>query len=100
LLEATEKRLLLARAGHEMVSTRYSKEAQWKRFEALVRRRFRRQMMSDSFIPISKPFIGAREKELVLDALNSGWVSSIGKIHRGVRKELRALLWEPNTPSQ
>jgi glycosyltransferase involved in cell wall biosynthesis len=36
LLEASEKRLLLARAGHEMVSTRYSKEAQWKRFEALV----------------------------------------------------------------
>jgi perosamine synthetase len=36
-------------------------------------------MMSDSFIPISKPFIGDREKELVLDALNSGWVSSIGK---------------------
>jgi perosamine synthetase len=35
--------------------------------------------MSDSFIPISKPFIGAREKELVLDALDSGWVSSIGK---------------------
>ena len=35
--------------------------------------------MSDNFIPISKPFIGAREKELVLDALNSGWVSSIGK---------------------
>src|SRR5712664_3627218 len=42
-------------------------------------RRFRRPVMSDSFIPISKPFIGAREKELVLDALNSGWVSSIGK---------------------
>jgi len=36
LLEASEKRLSLARAGHEMVSTRYSKEAQWKRFEALV----------------------------------------------------------------
>jgi perosamine synthetase len=36
-------------------------------------------MMSDSFIPISKPFLGAREKELVLDALDSGWVSSIGK---------------------
>jgi perosamine synthetase len=35
--------------------------------------------MPDSFIPISKPFIGAREKELVLDALDSGWVSSIGK---------------------
>ncbi len=35
--------------------------------------------MSNNFIPISKPFIGAREKELVLDALNSGWVSSIGK---------------------
>src|SRR5712692_4257989 len=41
--------------------------------------RFRRPMMSDSFLPISKPFIGAREKELVLDALDSGWVSSIGK---------------------
>jgi perosamine synthetase len=35
--------------------------------------------MSDSFIPISKPYIGAREKQLVLDALDSGWVSSIGK---------------------
>jgi perosamine synthetase len=35
--------------------------------------------MAGSFIPISKPFIGAREKELVLDALDSGWVSSIGK---------------------
>jgi dTDP-4-amino-4,6-dideoxygalactose transaminase len=35
--------------------------------------------MSDSFIPISKPCIGAREKELVLDALDSGRVSSIGK---------------------
>jgi perosamine synthetase len=35
--------------------------------------------VSDSFIPISKPFIAAREKELVLDALDSGWVSSIGK---------------------
>src|ERR1700691_2937395 len=39
----------------------------------------RRPPMSDSFIPISKPYIGAREKELVLDALDSGWVSSIGK---------------------
>jgi perosamine synthetase len=35
--------------------------------------------MSESFIPISKPLIGPREKELVLDALDSGWVSSIGK---------------------
>jgi perosamine synthetase len=35
--------------------------------------------MSNSFIPISKPFIGAREKQLVLEALDSGWVSSIGK---------------------
>ena len=35
--------------------------------------------MSGDFIPISKPFIGAREKQLVLDALDSGWVSSIGK---------------------
>ncbi len=35
--------------------------------------------MSDSFIPISKPSVGLRERELVLDALDSGWVSSIGK---------------------
>ena len=35
--------------------------------------------MSDSFIPISQPTIGPREKELVLDAVDSGWVSSIGK---------------------
>jgi perosamine synthetase len=40
---------------------------------------FKGPIVSDSFIPISKPIIGAREKELVLDALNSGWVSSIGK---------------------
>src|SRR4051794_2062931 len=33
----------------------------------------------DNFIPISKPSIGPRERELVLDAVDSGWVSSIGK---------------------
>jgi len=32
-----------------------------------------------SFIPISRPSIGTRERELVLDAVDSGWVSSIGK---------------------
>jgi hypothetical protein len=36
LLGSDQKRLSIARAGHEMVATRYSKEAQWKRFEALV----------------------------------------------------------------
>jgi hypothetical protein len=36
LLEDSERRLRIARAGHEMVSTSYSKEAQWKRFEALA----------------------------------------------------------------
>jgi len=35
-LEDSEKRLSLACAGHEMVSTRYSKEVQWKHFETLV----------------------------------------------------------------
>jgi perosamine synthetase len=35
--------------------------------------------MSKPFIPISQPLIGPREKELVLEALDSGWVSSIGK---------------------
>jgi perosamine synthetase len=37
------------------------------------------RVMSDNFIPISKPAIGPREKQLVLDALDSGWVSSIGR---------------------
>jgi hypothetical protein len=36
LLGDSETRLGIARAGHEMVSKRYSKEAQWKCFEALV----------------------------------------------------------------
>jgi glycosyltransferase involved in cell wall biosynthesis len=36
LLGDSGTRLGIARAGHEMVSKRYSKEAQWKRFEALV----------------------------------------------------------------
>ena len=36
LLEAPDKRLSIARAGHDMVSKRYSKEVQWQRFEALV----------------------------------------------------------------
>ena len=38
-----------------------------------------RNFTMDSFIPISQPSIGARERELVLDAVDSGWVSSIGK---------------------
>ena len=36
LLEAPGLRSSIAHAGHEMISTRYSKEVQWKRFEALV----------------------------------------------------------------
>jgi Glycosyl transferases group 1 len=36
MLDDAPGRLAIARAGHEMVSTRYSKEAQWERFEALV----------------------------------------------------------------
>ena len=36
LLENSESRVSIARAGHEMIANRYSKEAQWKRFEALV----------------------------------------------------------------
>jgi glycosyltransferase involved in cell wall biosynthesis len=35
-LEAPERRRDVARRGHDMVSTRYSKDVQWKRFEALV----------------------------------------------------------------
>ena len=35
--------------------------------------------MSNSFIPISRPSIGEREKALVADAVASGWVSSIGE---------------------
>jgi spore maturation protein CgeB len=36
LLNKPEQLSSIARAGHEMVSTRYSKEVQWMRFEALV----------------------------------------------------------------
>jgi glycosyltransferase involved in cell wall biosynthesis len=36
MLENPERRLVLARAGHEMVSARYSKKVQWRRFEQLV----------------------------------------------------------------
>ena len=36
LLAAPEDRINIAQAGHEMVSTFYSKEVQWQRFEALV----------------------------------------------------------------
>jgi hypothetical protein len=35
-LQAPERRRDVARRGHDMVSTRYSKDVQWKRFEALV----------------------------------------------------------------
>jgi len=35
--------------------------------------------MNEGFIPISRPSIGERETELVLDAVRSGWVSSIGE---------------------
>jgi spore maturation protein CgeB len=35
-LAASGERTRIAQAGHEMISTRYSKEVQWKRFEALV----------------------------------------------------------------
>src|SRR5580692_4832944 len=64
-------------------ATRWCRPAIQKKFNGSASRRAplpsRRPPMSDSFIPISKPSIGAREKELVLDALDSGWVSSIGK---------------------
>ena len=36
LLAEPARRLAIAHAGHEMISTRYSKDAQWQRFEALV----------------------------------------------------------------
>jgi spore maturation protein CgeB len=35
-LEDSRRRPRIGCAGHEMVSTRYSKEVQWKRFEALA----------------------------------------------------------------
>jgi Glycosyl transferases group 1 len=36
LLKYREQLTSIARAGHKMMSTRYSKEVQWRRFEALV----------------------------------------------------------------
>jgi len=47
-------------------------------------------IMSDSFIPISKRSIGAREKKLVLDALEFGWVSSIGNTSMSFESKLRS----------
>jgi glycosyltransferase involved in cell wall biosynthesis len=35
-LAASGQRTRIAQAGHDMISTRYSKEVQWRRFEALV----------------------------------------------------------------
>jgi perosamine synthetase len=34
--------------------------------------------VSDVFIPVNEPVIGEREKELVLECLNTGWISSEG----------------------
>jgi perosamine synthetase len=34
--------------------------------------------VAEPFIPVSRPSIGPREEELVVDALRSGWVSSLG----------------------
>ena len=36
-------------------------------------------LVSGPFLPISQPSLGPREEALVLDAVRSGWVSSIGK---------------------
>ena len=30
------------------------------------------------FIPVNEPHIGAKEKELVMECLNTGWISSEG----------------------
>ena len=35
--------------------------------------------MADNLIPISKPYFGQREEDLVVDAVRSGWISSLGK---------------------
>jgi len=57
------------RAGHEMLSTRYSKEIQWRRFERscvdLAGRTCRTTFIR--FKAVMEP-----ERELVLDALDSG----------------------------
>ena len=36
------------------------------------------QKNMSSFIPVNEPFIGTREKELVNECLNTGWISSEG----------------------
>ena len=35
--------------------------------------------MSSDFIPVAEPILGARELELVVDCVKSGWISSLGK---------------------
>ena len=37
---------------------------------------FKKKM--DKFIPVNEPLLGEREKELVLECIESGWISSEG----------------------
>jgi dTDP-4-amino-4,6-dideoxygalactose transaminase len=39
-----------------------------------------------TFLPVARPSIGAREKELVLDALDSGWITTGPKTHELARR--------------
>ena len=39
------------------------------------------------FIPVNQPVIGEKEKEYVLEALNTGWISSEGPFVTKFEKE-------------
>jgi dTDP-4-amino-4,6-dideoxygalactose transaminase len=43
--------------------------------------------------PIAEPEIGEEELRNVVEAVKSGWVSSKGEVHRGVREILCELHW-------
>lgn len=42
--------------------------------------------MRDTFLPLARPWIGDREKELVLEALDSGWITTGPKTHELARR--------------
>ncbi len=47
--------------------------------------------MSDDFLPVAQPDIGALEEQLVLEAVRSGWVSSIGHFVEEFERRLSEL---------
>ena len=46
--------------------------------------------MNKPIIPVNEPYLGQREKDLVNECLESGWISSAGKYIEKFEKEFAA----------